>query len=163
MTEELLLYAGRALLAPDARWLREMAGTLPGGDELEAALPSDEEELRREHTRLFFAPEGAPCPPWQSVRGEEAALMGPSHHSALAWYREAGMEPAAENEPADHAGLLLAFYATLAEGGAPEAELAQFRREHLEWIPEFCDCLEANSRLPFYRELARRTRAALAA
>ena len=156
-----LLFAGRALLEPDAALLREMAGEVPGGEPYRRLIPDEPEELAREHTRLFLSPEGAPCPPWQSVQGEEGTLLGEAHHSALRWYREAGLEPVAESEPADHAGLLLSFYAKMVEEEAESEVLARYREEHLAWIPEFCERLEAAARLPFYREVARQTRLAL--
>lgn len=159
MTEQ-LLFAGRALWEPDAAVLREMLTELPDGERYLALLPPPL-ELQREHTRLFFSPEGAACPPWQSVHSPEPTIMGETHHSAMGWYREAGVQPVAETEPADHVGLLLSFYAKLVEEGAPPETLARFRDEHLGWIPAFCERLEAASRLPFYQELARETRVAL--
>lgn len=159
MTER-LAFAGQALLRPDPDFLRDLLAYLPEGERYGAVLP-EREELLREHTRLFFAPEGAPCPPWQSVHGEEPTVMGSSHHSAMEWYRAAGVEPAEETEPADHAGLLLSFYARMVEAGAGEEERASFRAQHLEWLPAFCDALEAHARLEFFRMLARDTREAL--
>ena len=87
--------------------------------------------------------------------------MGASHHSALAWYRSAGMEPSIENEPADHVGLLLSFYAKLVEEEASPETLARFREEHLGWVPAFCQTLEEQTKLPLLRTLARDTREAL--
>lgn len=133
------LYAelGRALLEP------------PAGD-LEAEV---------EFYRLFFHPSGAPCPPWQSVyeavEGESPRLMGQAHRSALAWYRRYGYEPALSNEPADHLGLLLLFYAQLLAAGEDGAVLDEFEREHLAWAPRFAACLEAQARHPRYQALAR--------
>lgn len=159
MTEK-LLFAGQALLYPDTERLREMLAHLPDGERYRALIPRPE-ELLREHTRLFFAPEGAPCAPWQSIYGEEPTIMGASHHSALAWYRSAGMEPVLTNEPADHIGMLLAFYAKLAAEEAGAATLARFREEHLEWAPQYLERLERQTRLPLLRTLARETREAL--
>ncbi len=155
-----LLFAGRALLEPDVGLLREMLEEVPGGEAYRGLLPG-ELELAREHTRLFLSPEGAPCPPWQSAQGPEPVIMGATHHSALEWYRSAGLEPVGASEPADHAGLLLSFYAKLLEDGAEAEVLARFREEHLAWIPPFCERVEAAAALPFYREVARQTRQAL--
>lgn len=98
-------------------------------------------EARREYARLFLGPSPpAVCPPWQSLYAEspdERRLMGAAHQSALNWYRRYGFETARPNEPADHAGLLLLFYAHLHECGAAEAELTAFEREHIEWMREF--------------------------
>jgi TorA maturation chaperone TorD len=159
MTEQ-LLFAGQAFLNPDTERLSEMLAYLPDGERYRALMPA-REELLREHTRLFFAPEGAPCAPWQSVHGEEPTIMGASHHSALAWYRSAGMEPAVENEPADHVGLLLSFYAKLVDEATDPATIALFREEHLAWVPQYCETLERQARLPLLQTLARDTREAL--
>jgi TorA maturation chaperone TorD len=155
-----LLFAGQAFLRPDPDMLQDMLAHMPNSHRYAGLMPSREEMLR-EHTRLFFSPEGAPCAPWQSVHGEEPTIMGASHHSALAWYRSAGIEPAAQNEPADHVGLLLSFYAKLVEEGASAETLARFRKEHLEWIPRFCETLEEQTKLPLLQALARETRTAL--
>ena len=108
---------------------------------------------RVEYTRLFLNPQGAPCPPWQSLYQTGAngrTLMGETHHSALAWYRRYGFEPALENEPADHVGLLLMFYAHMIEQGASEADLGAFEASHLGWLGEFAGRLmAANPKEPF--------------
>jgi putative dimethyl sulfoxide reductase chaperone len=108
-------------------------------------------ESEREYTRLFLSPSGAPCPPWQSLyEEEEPRLMGAAHHRALAWYRKFGFEPANPQEPADHAGLLLLFYAHLLENGAEEEQLEAFEREHLVWLGGFATKLiDANAAEPY--------------
>lgn len=120
--------------------------------------PEGDGEAEREYYRLFLSPEGAPCPPWQSVymaeEGQAPRLMGPAHHSALEWYRRQGFEPALENEPADHLGLLLLFYGGLLSGGATEQELAQFEEQHLSWAPRFVAKLEQHAVHPRFRALA---------
>ncbi|MBI4891511.1 MAG: molecular chaperone TorD family protein [Acidobacteria bacterium] len=120
--------------------------------------PAQDPDAEREYYRLFLSPEGAPCPPWQSVyleaEGEKPRLMGPPHHSALDWYRRYGFEPAAENEPADHLGLLLLFYAHLLAAEEPESVLASFEDQHLAWAPRFIEKLHAHARHPRYLQLA---------
>lgn len=120
--------------------------------------PAGEPDAEREYTRLFLSPQGAPCPPWQSVytapEGEKPRLMGLSHHSALEWYRRFGFEPATENEPADHLGLLLLFYAHLLAADAKETDLERFEREHLGWVPAFAARLKEHARHPRFIELA---------
>jgi TorA maturation chaperone TorD len=122
--------------------------------------PAGDREAEVEFYRLFFHPSGAPCQPWQSVfetaEGDSPRLMGPAHHAALAWYRRYGFEPALANEPADHLGLLLLFYARLLAAGEDSAVLEQFEREHLAWARRFAACLGAEARHPRYRTLARR-------
>jgi TorA maturation chaperone TorD len=156
-TAPLAAFAGQAFLASDAGRLRALAAEI-GALEFERVLAGDPLELEREYVRLFLAPEGAPCPPWQSVHGDPPQLMGDSHHSALAWYRSEGVEPHLGNEPADHAGLLLTFYARLLELGAPPERIAEFRRQHLAWLLQFSDGLLRHARHPFYRLLAELTR-----
>lgn len=152
-----LLFVGRAFLDPNPVALGGWLDYLPDSERFRSTLPGPREMLR-EHTRLFFSPAGAPCPPWQSVHSNEPTIMGPTHHSALAWFRAAGIEPATPNEPADHIGLLLSFYAKLVEDEAEPETIALFRDQHLRWIPAFCEVLEEKTTLPFYRELARQTR-----
>jgi TorA maturation chaperone TorD len=119
---------------------------------MEHALEEDPSELKKEFVRLFFDPAGPPCPPFQSVNTSDE-LLGPTHRSALAWYRAAGMEPKATAEPADHVGLLLAFYARILEFETPDV-LQAFREEHLTWVPAYCERVILEARHPFYRLLA---------
>jgi TorA maturation chaperone TorD len=113
--------------------------------------------VEQEHTRLFLSPSGAPCPPWQSVyepcEGETPTLLGPAHHSALDWYRRYGVEPQSETEPADHAGLLLLFYAELLASGEPKETLALFRAQHLSWLPAFFTQVASETAEQPFREL----------
>lgn len=115
-------------------------------------------ELEKEYVRLFLSPCGAPCPPWQSVyepnEGEVPNILGAAHHSALAWYRRYGAEPQSENEPADHAGLLLLFYAQLLAAGEPEETLALFRAQHLAWLPAFFTQVAGETTDDTFRQLA---------
>lgn len=118
------------------------------------ALRQEPVEIATEHVRLFLSPDGAPCSPWQSAYGEDEQLMGPPHHSVLAWYRDEGLEPRHESEPADHVGLLLVFWARLLESAADEQKLECYWREHLAWTPQFCALVREHARHPFYRLLA---------
>ncbi|MBL8230790.1 MAG: molecular chaperone TorD family protein [Bryobacterales bacterium] len=159
----LFTFVGRGFLSTDPAELLECWRQLdPSGEypTISRALAGlRPEDLEREHVRLFLAPEGAPCPPWQSVHGDEAQLMGASHHSAIEWFRSYGVEPARETEPADHAGLLLSFFGHLL---AEEAENAlEFLASHLTWIRGFCDQVERHTSLDFYRLLAAQTGALL--
>jgi TorA maturation chaperone TorD len=158
-------FAGRGWLSSDPdrlraalRDLREAQAADPSRagmlDELEASLGGDAGALGRECVRLFLNPDGAPCPPWQSAQGPEPRLMGPPHFSALAWYRTREVEPRLGNEPADHIGLLLTFYAHLLIEGVEGDPLRDFRRDHLAWMPEYCAAVRAEARHPFYRALA---------
>lgn len=151
-----------ALLGPDSAWLQqaieEMTGTVPDPaaplrehlHSLRQSIPRDPNNLRREHVRMFLDPAGAPCPPWQSAHGHPPRLMEDSHHRALAWYREEGLEPHRGNEPADHAGHLLFFYARLLESDGDPERLARFRSDHLDWMMPWLESVRNQTRLPFY-------------
>lgn len=152
-------------MSTEREMLRQAASRLDPVEQerAERALAGEATELEKEYVRLFLSPAGAPCPPWQSAYSQEGTLMGDAHASALEWYRSRGVEPARENEPADHAGLLLAFYSHLLESQTPEEDLAAFRDRHLTWLPMLCDLLLQHARHPFYRLLARMTRSFVAA
>ncbi len=124
---------------------------------LEAPDAAADPEGAREYVRLFLHPQGAPCPPWQSVWDEDAGarrLLGPAHHAALGWYREFGFAPSLDSEPADHIGLLLLFYAMLLDREAPAEQAAAFERQHLGWIPRFAEALAHHARTGTMREAA---------
>lgn len=159
-------FVGRAFLAADAselaRLLRELRNTVqpmtPLASQLErmdrALTAAAAAELKSEHARLFLDPMNAPCPPWQSAYSDEPQPLGPSHRSALAWFRAVGIEPKNADQPADHAGLLMAFYGTLVEAGAGPDIRAAFYEEHLAWMTQFFDRVIAEARHEFYRALA---------
>lgn len=122
-------------------------------------LETQAEGLEQDYNRLFLNPLGTPLPPWQSANEEEARLMGEAHLSALEWYQRFGVTPQLAQDPADHIGLLLLFYARLLEE-APETAGA-FRARHIDWIPEFCSKVEEEAHHPFLRLLAQRVRQTL--
>jgi TorA maturation chaperone TorD len=164
-------FAGRALLSANAAELRELLTELsatsdgalaPLVSKLAASLPDDTLTLETEYNRLFLNPMGSPCQLWQSAHEEEARMMGASHHRALAWYRTAGVEPVLANEPADHAGLLLSFYARLLAAGAGEQDCHRFFHDHLQWLAALSHDLERAARHPFYLHLAQLLRLLLA-
>jgi TorA maturation chaperone TorD len=45
------------------------------------------------------------------------------------------------------------FFARLLESGAGADQVRRFQQEHLAWIQRLADCVERQTRLPFYREL----------
>jgi TorA maturation chaperone TorD len=164
-------FAGKAFLSADSAVLLRMAGELrnrmlpeealeKGLSEMERALGQDPADLKSEFVRLFLDPAGARCPPFQSLYSDDRQLMGAAHRSAMAWFRAAGMEPKAAAEPADHIGLLLAFYARLLELESPDV-VSAFRDEHLAWVPAYCEQVILETRHPFYRFLAEATRTLL--
>lgn len=164
----LLMLCARTFLSPDQQELsRLLARARQTGllerqapeqvADVEESLRGDPMNLAREYTRLFLDPGGAPCPPWQSVYDEEPQLMGSAHYKALLWCRRYGLQPRMDNEPADHIGLLLAFYAHLLREGASRADLDAFHHDHLDWIPRYCELLLQHARHPLFRFAARLT------
>ncbi len=81
-------------------------------------------------------------------------ILGAAHHSALDWYRRYGVEPQAGSEPADHAGLLLLFYAQMLSAGESEEVLALYRLQHLTWLPAFFTQVAAETTEEGFRQLA---------
>ncbi len=162
-------FLARALLGTHAGELAALARQLPkvaasfSSAELAALLETDPIAIEKEYVRLFFNPQGSPCLLWQSARGEEARLMGASHAGALAWFRRFGAEPRSSNEPADHAGLLLAFWSHLLENPTAPEEVRAFYQEHVVWMNELADDLDRHARHPFYMALAQLIREILAA
>ncbi|MCL6506993.1 MAG: molecular chaperone TorD family protein [Bryobacteraceae bacterium] len=153
-------FVARGFLTSDPEVLRQAAAALDRRElaRVEEALSGDPGELEKEYVRLFLSPSGAPCPLWQSAYSEEGLLMGDDHASALEWYRAHGLEPVHDTEPADHAGLLLAFYAHLLESDVSPADLAAFHKRHLSWLSQLCNRIAVHTQHPFYRLLATMTR-----
>jgi TorA maturation chaperone TorD len=150
-----LTLAGQALLQsnPSAIHVPEDAeGALADEIRLAQAAP---EAAELEYGRLFLNPLGAVCHFWQSVYANESRIFGPAHHSALDWYRRYGAEPQNTNEPADHLGLLLLFYARLIEAGESAETIDTFQREHIAWAAQFGAKLRQEARHPLYLALAR--------
>ena len=144
-------FAGAAFLESDRGRLLALSSAPSHLRQILEATP----DLEQEYVRLFLNPAGSPCVPWQSAHEAERKLMGEAHTSALEWYARYGAVPAAGNNPADHVGLLLMFYAQLMVSGAHADELQRFSANHLSWIPEFGASVAAESRIAFYRELGR--------
>ncbi|AEM57408.1 cytoplasmic chaperone TorD family protein [Haloarcula hispanica N601] len=128
----------------------------------------DLRRLNAEYTRLFIGPDGPPCPPYESVYrdgddpDELGPVKGPATMAVVRWYREFGVQPAADHpDLPDHIATELEFAAYLAEAGFDE-RLAQFRTEHLDaWADEFLGHVEAETREAFYASLAATTREVL--
>jgi TorA maturation chaperone TorD len=152
---------GQALLIADPRRLAPPDN--PGDSDTPFAAFCDEillaqgapEPAEIEYTRLFLSPDGAPCSPWQSTYDPEPRLMGPAHHAALDWFRRYGAEPSASNEPADHLGLLLLFFAQLLTNEEDTETLKQFRAQHLDWSVTLLEKMKTEARHPLHLSLAR--------
>ena len=128
----------------------------------------DLRRLSAEYTRLFVGPAGPPCPPYESVYrdgddpDELGPVKGPATMAVVRWYREFGVQPAADHpDLPDHIATELEFAAYLAEAGFDE-RLDQFLAEHLAvWTDEFLSQVEAETREAFYASLAATTREVL--
>jgi len=159
------LFAAAALRSSDpvhlAEWIDDLtACPAPAGvpeaeswrDALGSSGADRPEALEVEYVRLFLHPAGAACPPWQSVHSDEPSLMGQSHQQAMKWFQRLSLAPPSESEPADHAGLLLGFYALLLDA-ENEADAQEFAAMHLAWLTAFGSKLQAQARHPFYQLL----------
>ena len=117
---------------------------------------ADPTELAKEWTRLFVGPRAAPCRPWHDNWECEGPprLRGPKHVSMLGYWGRAGLEPVqVENEPADHAGLILALFSALATRAAAGEDVRSLLEElwaaHVaSWMPRFAATLEAEAKVP---------------
>lgn len=159
MTPVRLSLAGQVLLQSDPRSISvpdDAEGTL--ADEIRLAQASPE-PAGIEYNRLFLNPLGAVCHFWQSVYADEPRLFGPAHHSALEWFRRYGAEPQNAEEPADHLGLLLLFYARLIEEGEPPETTGAFVRQHIGWASQFASKLRQEAQHPLFLALAREIQA----
>jgi len=78
-------------------------------------------------------------------------LNGPSSSEVEAFYLEAGVELAVEDELIDHAGYEFAFLAELCERGAVDAQLGFIETHVGAWLGEFHDEAAAYDPPQFYR------------
>ena len=117
---------------------------------------ADPLELAKEWTRLFVGPRAAPCRPWHDTWEHEGPprLRGEKHASMLGHWQRAGLQPVqVENEPADHAGLILALFSALATRAAAGEDVRDLLEDlwtaHVaSWMPGFAATLEAEARVP---------------
>ena len=120
------------------------------------------EDLAWEYRRLFVGPGHKVAPPWGSVYTDhEGVIFGESTLSLRAWMRGNGVKRiAAEGDPDDHIGLMLALMAWIARN-RPEL-LCDYLREHLlTWAPHYLEIVERESAHPFFTGLAVLTTATL--
>ncbi len=142
-----------------------------GEDEARAALSLmveglaagvDDDALVWEYRRLFVGPGRKPAPPWGSVYTDrECVVFGASTLELRAWMRAHGIARTTdEKTPEDHIGLMLALMAWIARN--QPADLDDYLRLHLlTWAGHYLDELEEAAEHPFYKGLARLTRATL--
>ncbi|QGN08010.1 cytoplasmic chaperone TorD family protein [Halorhabdus sp. CBA1104] len=121
--------------------------------------------LRTEHARLFVGPDSPPCPPYESIYrdgdGDTAGnVLGPSTRAVVDWYDEygLGLDPEWSDLP-DHIATELEFAGHLSAVASRET-CEQFLDEHpRQWFETFLDGVRAETREPFYAELADATAA----
>ena len=121
----------------------------------ENRLKIDEEfykMLTIEYTRLFTtAIPSVPCPPYESIYRENE-VMGNSTLSALDSYSQSGLRVLETfRDLPDHIGVELEFLYYLENNGYNE-EFSAFMDEHFSrWVPKFCEEVEKNDTIGFYR------------
>lgn len=120
---------------------------------------SDEEFyslLAVEYTRLFInATPKVPCPPYESMYRENV-IMGGSTLDVIDSFSRAGLKVAGNfSDLPDHVAVELEFLYYLMDCGYTQ-EYASFMKEHFStWVPKFCEEVEKNDRIGFYRHAAR--------
>jgi TorA maturation chaperone TorD len=132
-------------------------------------------ELAVERTRLFrgLKPGYGPPPPYEAVYlGSDGQPRMQATAAVARAYAEAGVGlPEGLRDQPDYIGLELDFMRHLtekearawAEGNRDEAvriveKERSFLEEHLgRWVPRFCEVMDAESRLDYYRGIARMT------
>ena len=114
----------------------------------------DDDALVWEYRRLFVGPDKRPAPPWGSVYTErDCVVFGESTLALRDWMRGRGIARTTdERTPEDHIGLMLALMAWVARN---------LSLHLLTWSSHFLGRLEDVAEHPFYRGLARLTRASL--
>ncbi len=125
----------------------------------DSLVPVSLTDLQAEYVRLFdSAPGGVAAPPWASVYlGGSGILMQEGHEQALAFYRQAGVEPSVKSEYADHLVQELAFVGILIDEEQLSL-LGRFLGQHLlRWYPDFQERLQGADPCPFYSLLGRVT------
>ncbi len=122
-------------------------------DAIETILTAkpDIDTLRGAFTRLLQGVsygESTP-PPYESMY-VDGMLNGPSSTQVDAFYMEAGVELAVDDELIDHAGYELFFLAELCERGDEDGQLGFIRTHIGDWLSEFHERARENEPPPFY-------------
>ncbi len=131
----------------------------------------DDSNLRIEYTKLFITSyPKVPCPPYESVyRTEDKLTMRKSTLDVLRFYNRFKLNLSEKfKEPPDHVAVEVEFmyFLTLMEAEAwkngshveaykyLEAE-DEFMSKHLAtWVSDFCQCVEKNGKIIFYKAVA---------
>ena len=112
--------------------------------------------LAVEYTRLFInATPKVPCPPYESMYRENV-IMGDSTMDVMDSFSRAGLKVAGNfRDLPDHVAVELEFLYYLRNYGYTE-EHVSFMKEHFsKWVPKFCEEVEKNDRIGFYRQAAK--------
>ncbi len=120
-------------------------------------------EFQAEYVRLFINSAGNTIvPPYASVYRHGAGLLyQQGYDEAVAYYREAGVEPIKGPEPPDHLAHELAFVGYLLETGQVSLLDSFLRRHLMKWFPLFSECLQKANPCNFYHGLNKITGACL--
>ncbi|MCR5089207.1 MAG: molecular chaperone TorD family protein [Oscillospiraceae bacterium] len=127
------------------------------------------DEVRSDYTRLFIGPFSLAAPPWESVYGQQDALLfQESTLEVRSTYRRFGLIPEAYPHVADDSlALELHFMALLAQRSYEEFDSGRkedlfislrgssdFLKKHLLiWIPKFLDRMQSADASPMYPRL----------
>ncbi len=158
---ELLEFFTLAFMRPTDEWAREIEPLLEKVRERwpQADLRVDDPHLmNQEYVRLFRFGKEIPCPPYESVyRTEDKVLMSHLAVDVQDRMRAFGVDVSDEfKDLPEHVSAELEFLRYLYLLGEEEAleEARSFLEDHLlQWVPQFCECVRANSRIDFYREV----------
>ena len=139
-------------------------------DELHSAAEVGGDALLEEYERLLVGPGRVSCNPYESLwrtgqpRLEQGRLMAAVAGEVAQIYRELDLRISEDaHELPDHVAVEWEALAYAAENGAEE-EAEELLRGHLaQWMPDFCDAVETETTLAFYRTLAQLTSAWTAA
>lgn len=135
-------------------------------DSLERAAAGDAARLVEEFERLFVGPGRVPCPPYEALwrddgqRREQGRLMSTATAAVARLYR--GLDVAVSqdaHELPDHIVIELEALAyALDIEDSNEGTTHELLTQHLLiWTPKLCTAVEHETRLDFYRQLARMT------
>ena len=116
------------------------------------------DEIRNDFGRVFLSPDLHPSP-YESLYnfplGEKPRLWGNATEEVRAFYESRGLTLDEETNPIpDHLALELLFMNYLVQNGLADQQKA-FLREHLIWVPEYCDEVQKHAGTSFYKEVAK--------
>ena len=115
------------------------------------------EEVRKDFAAVFLRPDLHPSP-YESLyhfpQGETPKLWGKTTREVKAFYESTGLTLDEETTLVpDHLALELLFMSYLIRNALAEQQEI-FLKEHLLWVPEYCDEVRKHASTPFYREVA---------